>query len=79
MARFLKLTRFLLNTSDIHKVVIEPNKYYIHITGKTFIGYSWNVWGVGLGTISTDNQVIEVCGSAHLNDYKIVSDWMSNQ
>jgi hypothetical protein len=29
MSKFIKLTNFLLNTNDIHKIVIQPNKYYI--------------------------------------------------
>lgn len=31
MSRFLRLTNFLLNTNDIHQIVIQPNKYYIMI------------------------------------------------
>jgi hypothetical protein len=79
MARFLKLTNFLLNTNDIHKVAISPGKYFIHIIGKTFSGNSWKVGIIGFGVISTDNQVIEVCETAHSTDYKIVSEWISHQ
>jgi hypothetical protein len=68
-----------VNTNDIHKIVINPNKYYIHITGKTFSGNSWNLGWIGLGVISTDNQVIEVCEINHSIDYKIVSEWISHQ
>jgi len=34
MSKFIKLTNILFNTNDIHKIVIQPNKYLIHIVGK---------------------------------------------
>ena len=76
MAKFIKLTTFLLNTNDIHKIVIQPNKYYIHIVGKKIDGFIWGVSWVGIGTISSYTSEIEVCKTKHLIDYKIVSDWI---
>lgn len=75
MSKFIKLTNFLLNTNDIHKIVIQPNKYYIHIVGKKIDGFNW---GIGwFGNISSYTSVIEVCETKHLIDYKIVSVWIS--
>ena len=73
MSKFIKLTNFLLNTNDIHKIVIQPNKYYIHIVGKKIVGFNW---GIGLGNISSYTSEIEVCETKHSIDYKIVSNWI---
>jgi len=74
MSRFIKLTNFLLNTNDIHKIVIQPNKYYIHIVSKKIEGFNW---GFGISNISSFTSEIEVCETKHSIDYKIVSDWIS--
>jgi hypothetical protein len=76
MSKFLKLTNFLLNTNDIHKIVIHPNKYYIHIVGKEIDGFNWGVVGFVLGSISSYTSKIEVCETKHSTDYKIVTDWI---
>ena len=77
MSKFLKLTNFLLNTNDIHKIVIQPNKYYIHIISKKIDGSIWSMGGVGFGNISSATSEIEVCETKHSIDYKIVSEWIS--
>jgi len=53
MSKFLKLTSFLLNVNDIHKIVIHPNKYYIHIVSKKINGSNVNIYHFGMGTISS--------------------------
>jgi hypothetical protein len=78
MSRFLKLTKFLFNTTDILQIVIEPNKYFIHLRASNFSGNMWQAGMIGFGTISTDRHVIEVCETAHSADYKIVSEWISS-
>ena len=75
MSKFIKLTNFLLNANDIHKIVIQPAKYYIHI--KKIDGLNWSIGGFGLGYISSHTSEIEVCNTKHSIDYKIVSDWIS--
>ena len=76
MSKFLKLTNFLINTNDIHKIVIQPNKYYIHIVSKKIDGFNWSIGGFGLGNISSYTSEIEVCETTHSTDYKIVTDWI---
>jgi hypothetical protein len=76
MSKFLKLTNFLLNTNDIHKIVIHPNKYCIHIVSKKIDGFNWGVGGFGLGSIYSYTSEIEVCETKHSTDYKIVTDWI---
>lgn len=70
MSKFLKLSTFLLNTNVIHKIVIEPNKYLIHIVSK-------KIYGFIPGYISSYTSELEVCEKKNPNDYKIVSDWIS--
>lgn len=80
MSKFLKLTNFLLNTNDIHKIVIHPNKYYIHIVSKEIDGFNlgggFGVGNISFGNISSYTCKIEVCETNNSNDYKIVSDWI---
>ena len=76
MSKFIKLTNFLLNTNDIHKIVIRPNKYIIHIVNKKLDGYFWSIGGFGVGNISSHASEIEVCEINHSTDYKIVTDWI---
>jgi hypothetical protein len=77
MSRFLRLTNFLVNTNDIHKIVIHPNKYCIHIVSKKIDGSNWGVYFFNLGNISSYTYEFEVCETKHSTDYKIVSDWIS--
>ena len=77
MFRIIKYIHyFLLNTNDIHKIVIQPNKYCIHIVNKTINGFSWGVNGFGSGYISSHTYEINVCETENSTDYKIVSDWI---
>lgn len=77
MSKFLKLTSFLLNVNDIHKIVIHPNKYYIHIVSKKINGSNVNIYHFGMGIISSYTSEIEVCKIKHSTDYEIVTDWIS--
>ena len=76
MSKFIKLTNFILNTNDIHKIVIQPHKYYIHVVSKKINGFSWGIGGNGLGTIYSYTSEMEVCETKHTNYYKIISDWI---
>jgi len=77
MSRFLKLTNFILNANDIHKIVINPNVYYIHIASKQISGFSWTTAIFGFGSISSYSDLIEVCEKKHATDYKTVSEWIN--
>ena len=76
MSKFIKLTNFLLNTNDIHKIVISPNKYCFHVMSKKIDGFNWSIGGFGLGNISSYTYEFEVCEIEHSTDYKIVSEWI---
>lgn len=77
MSKFIKLTNMIFNTNDIHKIIIEPNKYYIYIINKEVSGFNWNFGIVGSGYINSSTSYIEVCKIKHNDDYKIVSNWIS--
>jgi hypothetical protein len=76
MSRFLKLTNFIFNANDIHKIVIHPDKYCIHIVNKKMEGYAFGFLSVGIGTIQSDSSKIDVCKTAHSTDYNLVTDWI---
>jgi hypothetical protein len=73
----MKLSKLILNTNDIQKIVIQPNKYYIHIAHRKIDGFGWSIGGFGIGTISSHTSEIELCKTKDSIDYKIVFDWIS--
>ena len=77
MAKFIKLTNVLLNTNDIHKILILPNVYYIHIISKQLNGYIGLFSGFGLGKVASYYDVIKVCEFNDSTDYKMVSEWIN--
>lgn len=60
MTRFLKLTNTIL---------IEPNKYHIHMISNKLFGHIGLCYGSGYGYVSSGNEQIEVCQTKHPNDY----------
>ena len=76
MTKFLKLTNMVLNAKYINAILIEPNKYYIHMMSNNFFGHIGLCYGSGYGFVSSGNEQIEVCETKHPNDYKIVSEWI---
>jgi hypothetical protein len=77
MSKFIRLTNFLFNTNDIHKIIISPNKYYIHIVNKQIRGFNVTFGGFGSGYIYSHTDIIEVCKDEHNTDYNIVSNWIN--
>jgi hypothetical protein len=76
MARFLKLTTMLLNTNDIHKIMINPTKYVIHIESKQIEGIlHYSIWN-GVGRQLSNVEELEVCETKNPLDYKMVSEWI---
>ena len=74
MSKFIRLSNFLFNLNDIQQIVIKPNKYLVHVTGKQINGY----FGLfGIGYIQSYTNEIEVCKTAHSSDYKIMTDWIN--
>ncbi len=73
MINFIKLSSNIINTKYIHKILVTPNKYYIHIINKNINGFAF----FGMGSISSENDVITVCQNTDPFDYKIVTDWIN--
>jgi len=63
----------------MNRIVIQPNKYCIHIASKKITGLNWGIGGFGLGYISSDTYEIEVCKTEHSTDYAILSEWIENE
>lgn len=76
MSRFIRLSTFLVNTNDIHQIIIKPNHYCIHVVGKQMDGFMFNFAGFGTGYIYPYTHKIEVCKTKHSIDYKIMTDWI---
>ena len=36
MSKFIKLKNIIINTNNIYSIVVNPDKYTIYITGKSF-------------------------------------------
>ena len=76
MARFLKLTTMLLNTNDIHKIMINLNKYVIHIESKKFEGIMGFIIPFGAARQISNAEELEVCETKNPTDYKMISEWI---
>ena len=76
MSNFIKLTNIILNTNDLHSIIIRQNKYYIKFKTKKIDCLNWCFAGFGYGFIFSNIYEIEICKNEHPNDYKIVSDWI---
>lgn len=74
MSKFIKLTNIILNTNDLHSIIVRPNKYYINFASNIFDGSCWCFSKCGV--FSSNTYQIEVCKNTHPNDYKLVSDWI---
>ncbi len=79
MTRFIKLTNMLLNTNNINKILIRPDKYFIYIISYKFDGFLWLIAGSGLGNFTSHNDTteIEICKTKDPIDYNIVSEWIN--
>ena len=77
MSKFLKLTNIIFKTSDIHKILIQTNKYVIHVEGKKMDGFTLMIYGSGIGNFTSSSSIIEVCKTNDPTDYEIVSEWIS--
>jgi hypothetical protein len=76
MSKFIKLTNRVLDKNHITKIIIEIDKYYIHILDKNcnrFITKSeWYKTEYILHP-----KIYEVCKIKHPQDYKIITEWIN--
>ena len=73
MVKFIKLTHMIINSTHINKILIKDNKYYIHVLNNNIGGFML----FSSGSISSQDDVYEVCPEREPLDYKIVSDWIN--
>ena len=66
----------LLNTNDIHKIMINQNKYVIHIESKKFEGMMDFIIPFGRARQLSNVEELEVCETKDPTDYKMVSEWI---
>ncbi len=69
MTLFIHLSRRIINKSYIKEIVKGENKYYIHLNSIHFAGI--NIFG--LGHISSNNTIIEICEKEDKRDYDIMT------
>ena len=78
MTKFIKLAYRLINPRYIHKIYIYNNSYSISMHKETINGYNWSCFGYGVGTINSTNETLIICAVENPSDYKVVSEWISN-
>jgi len=70
MKQFIKLTSIILNKSHIVQIIKQPNKYFIHMSNNDLYGELV----IGNGSVSTQQNIIEICEHNHNQDYNIITD-----
>lgn len=74
MSRFIKLTSTIVNTSHIKKILIQKDKYCVHLNDQNINGskFGWSAY-----ILSSDSK-IEICKHTNLTDYTIMNNWVLN-
>ena len=70
MKNFIKLTSLILNKSHIIEIIKQPNKYFIHMSNYRLYGELV----IANGSVSTTQNIIEICEQNHNRDYNIITD-----
>ena len=70
MKQFIKLTSLILNKSHIIAIIKQPNKYLIHMSNNRLFGE----FVFGNGSVSTEQNIIEICKQNNNRDYHIMKD-----
>ena len=70
MKNFIKLTSIILNKSHIIEIIKQPNKYFIHMSNYRLYGELV----IANGSVSTTQNIIEICEQNHNRDYNIITD-----
>ena len=74
MTRFIKLTSAIINTAHIKKIMIETDKYCLHLSDQNINGATYFVSGY---ILSSDSK-IEICKEKNITDYTILNTWVNN-
>ena len=70
MKHFINLTSRIINKHHIIEIVKSPNKYYIYMNNNNLSGFTL----FSIGSLSTNNNIIEICEKNNKKDYDIITD-----
>jgi hypothetical protein len=70
--KFIKLSRFIINTSKISTVQVFDNRYIINISSSNTSGFML----AGSGMFNSNETIIHVCQEKDPDDYHIVTKWV---
>lgn len=73
-SRFLRLTNFLININQIRRIDMSPGAYKIHLIQDELKGVTF----MGTGYFTSQTETYTVSEKDHINDYKIVTEWIQN-
>jgi hypothetical protein len=72
MKHFIKLTSHVINKLYITEIIKGQSKYYIYMKNDSFRG----TFIFGLGGVSSDRNVIEICAEKNKQDYDTITDFI---
>ena len=75
MVRFLKFSFTIINISHIKQIVIQNDKYSVHLSDIHLQG-SYNL--LRIGNLHSDNSKIDIIKKTHPIDYDIMTNWINN-
>jgi hypothetical protein len=73
MKSFLTLTTRVINTQHILQIIIQPNKYILHMNQQSYDG----IFFMASGAMDTTPHTIEICATKHTQDYKTMTRFLS--
>ena len=72
---FIRLSCLLINASQIDRIVIQNNKYLLHLKNAQVCGYMAFSFGA---ITSSSKEIVEVCKTKDAIDYEIISKWIQD-
>ncbi len=72
MRQFIKLGKFIVNTSTIKYVTVEESKYYVTLLTPDINGFTI----FGSGSLSSHDDYITVCAEKNADSYKTLTEWI---
>ena len=76
MNSFIRLSSVVINTNHIHKIVIQENKYHIHLN-RDYGMYSGILYIYN--KICSNSDEIIICKNTNFADYTVITDWINKR
>jgi hypothetical protein len=70
--KFIKLSRFIINTSKISTVQVLDNRYIINISSSNTSGFML----AGSGMFNSNETIIHVCQKKDPEDFDVLTKWI---